>query len=131
MGRIKTLIQQVCLLFLMAGPLYAMADGPRDRTQVFAMCIGRFSAEMEHGWLMGDDGAPAKSRRALFEMLLETVATRSGLSGPAILDMRIRAKMAQARLLQIASFHTDPSHRVRAAAAARRAIRPCEALIIA
>jgi hypothetical protein len=66
----------------------------------------------------------------MFEMLLDTVAPNSGLAGPQILDMRIRAKMAQAQLLQIATFHTDPDRKRRAAAAARQAMRPCSALLL-
>lgn len=131
MGDLKTILLCLAVWVPVASPLAAMSEGPEDRAQVFATCLGRYSAEMEHDWLVGQDAAAAESRRTLFEMLLDTVAARSGFTGPVILDMRIRAKMAQARLLQVATFHTDPDHRQRAAAAARVAIRPCEALIIA
>lgn len=131
MGGLKTYLLLLAGLLALPTPLLAMTDGPRDRTQVFAACLGRYSAQMEHEWLTGADGESPRSRRALFEMMLETVAETSGFSGPEILDIRIRAKLAQAHLLQIATFHTDPDRQRRAAAAARLAIRPCEALIIA
>ncbi|WP_089278286.1 hypothetical protein [Antarctobacter heliothermus] len=108
----------------------ALTDVPRERAQIFATCLGRASAEMEHSWLIGGGADAAQDRRALFEMLLDTVASRSGIPGPELLDMRIRAKFAQAHLLQIATFHTDPDRKRRADAAARRAQRPCAALIL-
>lgn len=130
MGDLKKCLVLIFGLLTLPAPLLAVTDGPRDRTQVFAACLGRYSAEMEHEWLVGSDGESPRSRRALFEMMLDTVAARSGFTGPEILDIRIRAKFAQAHLLQTATFHTDPKRRRRAAAAARRAIRPCAALII-
>ncbi len=130
MVALKTFIGLFGLLSLLAMPLAALTDVPRERTQVFAVCLGRASAEMEHRWLIGGGAETEQDRRAMFEMLLDTVAPNSGLAGPQILDMRIRAKMAQAQLLQIATFHTDPDRKRRAAAAARQAMRPCSALLL-
>ncbi len=130
MGAMKTFLLSLSLLSGLAGPLAALTEVPRERTQVFAVCLGRASAEMEHRWLMGGGAEAEQDRRAMFEMLLDTVALRSGLPGPDILDMRIRAKMAQAYLLQIATFHTDPDRKRRAAVAARQAMRPCAALLL-
>ncbi|WP_323771119.1 hypothetical protein [Antarctobacter sp.] len=130
MGALKTIFASFVLSVVCAAPLAALTDVPRERAQVFAACLGRASAEMEHRWLMGGGADAEQDRRALFEMLLDTVAPRSGIPGPELLDMRIRAKFAQAHLLQIATFHTDPDRKRRAGAAARRAMRPCAALIL-
>ncbi|WP_417207030.1 hypothetical protein [Antarctobacter sp.] len=130
MGALKTIIATFGLWTALAAPLAALTDVPRERAKVFAACLGRASAEMEHRWLMGGGADAEQDRRALFELLLDTVAPRSGLPGPEILDIRIRAKFAQAHLLQIATFHTDPDRKRRAGAAARMAMRPCTALIL-
>ncbi|WP_300444014.1 hypothetical protein [uncultured Mameliella sp.] len=130
MGGMKTFMGLFGLSCILATPLAALTDVPRERTKVFAVCLGRASAEMEHRWLVGGGAEVEQDRRAMFEILLDTVAPRSGLPGPQILDMRIRAKMAQAHLLQIATFHTDPERKRRAAAAARQAMRPCSALLL-
>ena len=130
MGSLKTFLTALGLWTTLTAPQPVLGDTPDGQTQVFATCLGRASAEMEHRWLMGVDAQAEQDRRALFEMLLDMVAPQSGIPGPALLDMRIRAKMAQAQLLQIATFHTDPDHKRRAGAAARRALRPCAALIL-
>ncbi len=130
MSGMKTFSGLIGLFSICALPLAALTEEPRERTQVFAVCLGRASAEMEHRWLIGGGAESEQDRRAMFEMLLDTVAPSSGLPGPQILDMRIRAKMAHAQLLQIATFHTDPDRKRRAAAAARRAMRPCSALLL-
>lgn len=130
MSGLKTFLVTFCCTGILALPGFAMPDDMRERAQVFATCLGRASAEMEHSWLIGGGADAAQDRRALFEMLLDTVASRSGIPGPDLLDMRIRAKFAQAHLLQTATFHTDPDRKRRAGAAARRAQRPCAALIL-
>ncbi|MGP6086609.1 hypothetical protein [Antarctobacter jejuensis] len=131
MSKMKALLLALSLLSGLAGPLAALSPEPRERTQIFASCLGRYSAIMEHNWLMGEDSADAVSHREVFEMLLFDVAPASGLSGPEILDMRIRAKMAHAHLLQTSTFHRDPTRKQLATANLRRAIRPCEMLILA
>ncbi len=127
---LRTFVTVASLSCCLAAPLAALTDVPGERTKVFAICLGRASAEMEHRWLMGGEAGAEQDRRAMFEMLLDTIAPRSGLPGRDILDMRIRAKMAQAQLLQIATFHTNPERKRRAAVAARQAMRPCSALIL-
>lgn len=131
MSILKTLCRALALLSGLAGPLAALSPEPKDRAQIFATCLGRYSAIMEHHWLMGEDAKTAVSHRQMFEMLLFDVAPASGLGGPEILDMRIRAKRAHAHLLQTATFHTDPARKRMAAATLRRAIRPCDMLILA
>lgn len=130
MSRMKTICATFGLWITLGGPLAALTDAAQDRAPVFATCLGRASAEMEHRWLMGHDAKAEQDRRALFQMLLDMAAPGSGIPGRDFLDMRIRAKMAHAHLLQTATFHTDPNRKRRAQAAARRAWRPCSALIL-
>lgn len=134
MGVLKTLLCLGLLVASAALPARAQPEIASDRALLFAACAGRYSATMEHAWLMGQDGAEARDRRAVFVDLLEALqpqAVAQGLTGPALLQARIAAKAAQARLLNLASFHTEPGQQRRAHAAARRAMAPCAALLLA
>lgn len=134
MGAVKTLLC-LCLAALWAAqPARALPAGPADRAVLFASCAGRYSAAMEHAWLMGKDDTAAQARRRQFLDLIDALrpaAFDAGLTGPALLDARITAKFAQARLLQLATFHTDAARKRRAQAASRRAMAPCAALLLA
>lgn len=133
MGILKTLL---CLCIAVAGssqPLSAFPDSTTDRALLFANCAGRYSAVMEHAWLEGGHDAQAESTRQQFIDLLEALqplALDEGLTGPALLNARITAKFAQARMLQLATFERDAQARKRAAAGARRAMLQCNALVL-
>ena len=102
MSRMKTFICAGTLSLLGAFPAWSL----NSITDVFAGCAGRYSAEMEHAWLMGaDTAAHFADQRLAFVGLVE--ATKSDGEGRAILHRRIEAKQAHARLLQIATFHED------------------------
>lgn len=134
MGALKTFSGACLAALLAAPPALAMPDRLQDRAVLFATCAGRYSAAMEHAWLMGGDDRPAIAARGLFDDLLDAIrpdVIGDGLSGPELLHTRITAKFAQARLLQLAAFHTDPATRSGAKAAARRAVSLCETLVFA
>lgn len=120
MSSLRTFI----LLALMASPLHAAPDA---LTQRFAQCAGRMSAEMEFAWLIGGTGEQARLFRAHLEDLLEAVATPG--DGRAILDMRIRAKYAQATLLTRSQFNDDAQDAARAARLAARYSDACRAIL--
>ncbi|WP_047995777.1 hypothetical protein [Puniceibacterium sp. IMCC21224] len=105
-----------------------------ERVQVFATCVGRLSAVMEFQWMF--DG-PASERtqkvRRGVEALLDAVlpqALAGGLSGVQALDWRIRAKVAQAALLQQATFGTDPRRMRMAQRAAEMYQGECESMLL-
>ncbi|WP_168797940.1 hypothetical protein [Pacificoceanicola onchidii] len=113
-------------------PLAAMPSGVREQAEHFASCLGRFSAAMEHEWLMGRDGADALESRRLFESLLEAVqpdARAEGLSGSDILHLRIEAKFAQARLMQLAAFSDDDRRARHARLRATHLLGNCQSLV--
>ncbi|WP_419409892.1 hypothetical protein [Primorskyibacter sp. 2E107] len=113
--------------------LNAMPNDVRDQAQRFASCLGRYSATMEHEWLLGRDGADALARRQMFEALLEAVAPdakQAGLSSAQVLHIRIEAKFAQARLLSLASFATDRRQARHAQASAQRLMTSCRMLVL-
>lgn len=124
MGGMKTLAVGYLALMLLASAAGAAVDLPR----AFAECAGRFSASMEHAWLMQDPDAAAFERdRAAFAGLLDAVGAPQGQQ---VLALRIDAKAAQARLLQEARFGTDSD---RAAWALRRAeeqLATCRLLLL-
>ncbi len=83
----------------------------------FATCAGRFSAEMEHAWLVYDERAEEyEHRRGQFIDLLNAIVPQDQLR--ATLHLRVDAKMAHAQLLSQASFSEDAD---RSAWAIRRA----------
>jgi hypothetical protein len=139
MGVLKTIA--VLWVLALAAPPSAEAlpqgglpERAAERALLFAACAGRYAARQEHAWLMGGDGAEAEAGRGQFLDLLDAqhpAALAEGLSAPALLHARIAAKAAQARLLQLARFHTDAAQRRRAGAEARRAMAPCAALLLA
>ncbi len=110
MGSLKTLL--LACLVLVGVPARA-----EPLEAVFAACTGRFSAELEHAWLVGHaDPDGLEHRRDQFEAL--TAAAASAQDRVILMDRRIRAKAAHKRMLHLAAFARDPAQ---AAAATRRA----------
>ena len=111
MGVLKTLLILLILL-----PLPVRADQDRMIAD-FVACAGRYSAELEHAWLV--DGAAAEGiarRRAHFIDLI--AAALPADSHRQALHLRILAKAAHGALLREALFSQDPA---RAGWALRRA----------
>ncbi|WP_407492552.1 hypothetical protein [Pseudooceanicola sp. MF1-13] len=102
-------------------------DTLSNPVMTFATCAGRYSAEVEHRWLMGRDADQAsKQRRAMVDLV---DAVRLPDQGPLILALRIEAKMAQAALLQRAEFNPDPAIADRALRLAQSSLRHCSRLL--
>lgn len=130
MGALKTSVLSLMLSF--GTSLAALPLDVREQAQSFASCLGRYSAQMEHEWLMGRDGADASERRRLFESLLDAIqmdAQDAGLNGSDILHIRIEAKFAQARLLQLATFSDDTRRAGQARLRAHALLGNCQALV--
>ena len=128
MCSLKTLASAaVCNLAALGAP--AFAGQSLDLAREFANCTGRYSALMEHEWLMGTTGAGAtRARRNAFAELVAAVAAPD--NGPRLLAWRIEAKAAQARLLQHAAFATDPAARDTAERRAAGLIAACDQLML-
>lgn len=136
MGGLRKIFSGLTLALLVApigAPAHAMPGEMQEMVRLFASCAGRYSATMEHEWLMGRDGRAAEAQRRGFVALLDAVlpdARAAGMTGPQVLNLRIEAKFAQAQLLQTASFHDDPARRDRAAQSAAREIIGCRGLLL-
>lgn len=105
----------------------AFALGPLHH--VFAACVGRFSAEMEHAWLIGDAEADAlQDRRRSFIALMD--ATMPADAARDTLAYRIDTKIAHAALLTTASFDQDMRRAQQAKVTARAFRLSCEQLLL-
>lgn len=100
-----------------------------DLPQIFAGCIGRFSAEMERAWLMSQaDADHFEAQRAAFQTLLEAVVAQEDRRG--ILTYRIETKMAHASLLTAADFGVDRARAERARRIAQMHVASCERMLL-
>lgn len=98
-------------------------------TREFAYCAGRLSATLEHKWLVLDASAQTtQAQREAMISLLDAVAPAD--RGPDILALRLSAKHAQARLLSLESFDSDPAISDRAARTADAHLESCLSLIL-
>ncbi|MBO9446969.1 hypothetical protein [Ruegeria sp. R14_0] len=108
-----------------AGLLYAEGDMVKS----FAGCAGRFSAEMEHAWLLNDAKAQDyELRRGGFVSLLE--ATTTAENAEFVLSHRVNSKHAHARLLQTATFGSDKTKASAARRTAKQYLDQCNLLIL-
>jgi hypothetical protein len=114
---------------LAAAPGSALPLTAAERALAFAACAGRYSAEVEHTWLLRPDLSPtAEARRDAFLALLDAIepdAIDDGVPPHRLMATRIEEKAAQAALLQRAAFHVDPLAKEAALSAAERRIATC------
>lgn len=123
----KTKLQAIALLVIL--PFAAPAAPKDDLVTTFATCAGRFSALMEHQWLMGLDGADrTRARREQMIALLESVMPQG--AGRRVLARRIQAKFALSRLLGRVEFGTDPRDSAWAAQRVAVQISACDSLLL-
>ncbi len=97
-------------------------------TRIFAICAGRFSAQLEQDWLFSDPGSDATERqRDQMIDLLDAVSPADAQD--RVLMLRLQAKRAHARLLSQAVFSLDGPIAARAARQADKLLRQCSALM--
>lgn len=123
MGSLKTIL----FLFLFL-PISAKAS-ERSLLTAFASCTGRYSAEVEHGWLIPNDRSDevASRHRQFVDLLNATVRPRERIQA---LNLRIDAKAAHAALLKEATFSGDETRARRATQRARSEIAYCRSLLL-
>ena len=115
------------LTFVILSPCVAIANA--SMLDVFASCTGRLSAQMEHQWLISDRGAGETERtRAEMSDILEALTAPE--DAPRVLAIRINSKVAQAALLNRATFNQDDADAKWARRKAERDIATCTALIL-
>lgn len=100
-----------------------------DLARLFAGCAGRFSAELEHAWLMNQDkSADLAMQRQDMLVLLDATMDRS--DARALLAYRIEAKLAQAALLTLSDFSVDEARARDARRLAERHRTTCHRLLL-
>jgi hypothetical protein len=123
MGSLKTFL--ITLLVLPA-PCRGVEG---SLVETFATCAGRFSAEMEHAWLMSDERSAEFERdRANFLALLDAITPLVGARDA--LRLRIDAKVAHASLLKQATFSQNAERVAWAHDRADAEIRYCSSHIL-
>ncbi|MEM9707402.1 MAG: hypothetical protein AAF871_01310 [Pseudomonadota bacterium] len=126
------LLTAIFLCGILVGPA-ATLPLPSQSTDLlhrtFAACVGRYSAEVEHSWLLPRrDQSRYESQRSAFLSLLDAV-TPDALR-PATLNHRIDAKMAHAALLNSALFSLDARQAEWAQRRAAEEIQLCSMLLL-
>jgi len=123
MSSLKTVL---VLLLVLPMPCRATED---PLVSSFAVCAGRFSAELEHAWLVSDARADEIAhRRAQFIDLL--IATVPDDQRRHALHLRIDAKVAHAQLLTVARFSRDADRSQWAVRRAESEIEYCTGLLL-
>ncbi|MEP1612083.1 MAG: hypothetical protein ABJL72_09190 [Roseobacter sp.] len=125
MGNLRKICVAVSLFALWGSPTYP--NSPLSHT--FAGCVGRFSAELEHAWLMSKpETSDLEAQRLTFLSLLDATLTQE--HARKTLTYRIEVKMAHASLLTLATFGQDAHHARKAKNAALRHITTCQNLLL-
>ena len=134
MGSLRTHILTLAATLTLAGlalPARALPPTATERLYVFAQCAGRMSAALEHGWLVQDaDTDRQAAERQTMVTLYETTLPYTDVPPPVALHWRIEAKMAQAVLLQRASFSSEPRLAQAAAQMSDTYLAGCRALLL-
>ncbi len=107
------------------------ADAFDNMLDTFAECAGRYSAQLEHQWLMNDpESEQTEAQRA--QVLDVLYALMDGEANAArTLKRRLEAKFAHSRLLQRATFNTDAGSALWAEGRSRNEMRRCASLVLA
>ncbi len=130
MSGLKTYLCAVLVWMLWTGSAIALPQDAQTRAKTFATCAGRMSALMEHQWMF-DGAASDRTERVRAGFVALVDATLGGpVTGRQALAWRIDAKMAQARLLQLAQFGTDDRLRRQAKRSAWLYLSECESLLL-
>ncbi|MGC3940914.1 hypothetical protein ACOTTU_24205 [Roseobacter sp. EG26] len=119
---------KILLILFLALPMSGRtAENPL--VSAFASCAGRFSAELEHAWLMRDAHTDEIARRRTqFIDLLDATAPDDWRR--IVLHLRIDAKMAHARLLSAATFSDEVDRSQRAMRRAKSEIDYCTGFLL-
>ncbi|WP_170610735.1 hypothetical protein [Ruegeria arenilitoris] len=125
MGVLKTLIASSVFLCVSAANLYA----DDELVKSFASCAGRYSAEIEHAWLLDDPNAKQyEMKRKGFVSLLN--ATIESDNAQHVLSHRVNAKHAHSALLQTGTFGSDAATSTAARRTAARLLYQCNLLLL-
>ena len=121
-------VLRTLLAVLIALPLPGQAHENTPAAD-FAKCAGRYSAELEHAWLIQDEHQDELERRRLTFIDLLNASTPPDQRGH-VLNLRIEAKVAHASLLTQATFSQDRNRADWAVCRARYEIAHCRSFLL-
>ncbi len=122
-------------LFLLLGSALSAAETvtPSDEALMLSACRGRYSALLEHAWLMQGNIEAVRMRRNLFAAmqtaLLLDAPDRVRLERK-LLSFRIAQKRAAANLLNTARFNADKRRAGYALGQITQKLRQCDRVVI-
>ena len=128
MSGLKTFL---AVFFMLVGalPAPALNNAANEDLRIFAICAGRFSAQMEHSWLFGkSDPSDFEQDREMMLMLIDAIMPDTDRI--RVMDWRINAKQAHAMLLTRAAYTIDGADAVWAETRAEAAIAECRDLLL-
>lgn len=130
MGALRTLLILVSFaLPAQAGTLPLAPQPGEEQVYQFATCVGRFSALMEHQWMVDGPGSEATAKLvASMGSLVQAITPED--QGRRVLAWRIDAKAAQRALLMQADFGTTPAQKAKAKARSETLIGSCRSLLL-
>jgi len=106
---------------------------PSDEAMTLAACRGRYTAVLEHAWLMNDNIEAARMRRDLFAAMLDAQTrpdpNRHQLERQ-LLSQRITQKQAMSHLLNNARFASDPRRAQHALKLVSQRLATCDRLVV-
>ncbi|MEM6385268.1 MAG: hypothetical protein AAF718_03425 [Pseudomonadota bacterium] len=115
-----------CLLGCLPSEVAAI---PGEPLRTFASCAGRFSATMEHQWLISDPSSDrTEAQRSAMLSLVDAVMRPD--QGRDVLIWRIEAKQAHAVLLTRATFNQDRADATWASEQAEMHLAHCTGLLL-
>ena len=122
----KTLSLLVCMV---GAPASALTFSAEEQVVFFATCAGRLSATMEHQWIHDTASADATTVQRT-EMINLVSAVMPDEDGRDVLNIRVSAKHAQARLLSRATLNRDDGDAAWARARADALLRECTSILL-
>lgn len=109
--------------------LSGSAQASSDLVRIFASCAGRFSAETEHAWLLGDKRADHfEDRLEIFVTLLDAIVADEDRR--SLLNFRVDAKLAHSALLTSTTFADQKERAARARSLANIHLLTCDRLLL-
>ncbi|MGP6086610.1 hypothetical protein [Antarctobacter jejuensis] len=121
------------LLFLGSALPAAENAAPSDEALMLSACRGRYTALLEHAWLMQDNIEAVRMRRDLFAAMQTALlrdAPEQFRMERALLSFRIAQKRVAANLLNTARFHTDQRRARYALGQITQQLKQCDRLVI-
>ena len=119
----------MCAAAIVSAIFSVPVQAASDLVRVFAGCAGRFSAETEHAWLLGDARADHfEDRLETFVSLLDAIVADEDKR--SLLNFRVDAKLAHSALLTTTTFADQKDRAARARSLANIHLTTCDRLLL-